>query len=305
MTRLATCEGGTRLVRCGERVQLCGTTGLACGSLGRHFACPEPNAELAEIVDTVYPGHRWAFAARWGTTNITADREPFPSNRYTGTYTTTLDDFDRWVGVFGLSIQWGRPPTIAEVIADAGLAAFDVITRIGEPRGVGGAIGRFYMAMTQETGTGAIGGTLSAGDLPTASNRLGVTWETMTGGCSFTENPRPDLGYTDVQFQRLTGDATTAAAQQGRERFVNDPSGTAYPGLADGARVFAEFTERAVTVTRIGDAVALPDNWEGPADGLVCPDDGGGIDPQGGPGNAAAIAGLEAIDPLRRPGCCG
>ena len=303
--RVGLCSSGTRLLRCGNRLQPCGAVDLACGSIGRHFECPALDNVLPDQVENVYAGHRWSFEAWRGRVITTADREPFPGTGYTGTYTVNRTYTDRWFGVFGLAIQWGRAPTDAEVIAQAGLGDWDVIAELGEPRGVGGAIGRFYLAFTQDTGTGDLAGLLQALDLLPSSNQLGVQWTAPTGPCERLEFPEPQLGRTRYVGGWLEGDALAASVKQGFGSYVNDDTGQAsfaYPGLADRALIVEDATEQALTVQRVGDPVELPGDWEGPPDGLVCPE---APPAPAADGNEQAIAGMMGRDPVAREGCCG
>lgn len=312
MSRLATCSDGTRLVRCGDRVQIC-TAGLVCGSVSTHYTCPSnDDVPPTEIVGT-HAGHRWSFEAWNSRTVVTADQLPFPDLTYTGTYTTERTYNARVVGVFGVSVQWGRPPTLPEVYADAGLSGYAAgNVQLGDPRPIGGAFGVFYLGYDVLNGTASgLDALLAPADADAGSGRLGVAWR-MPGeqaACSWTVTDDVAQGRRRRLGDWIEGDAFAAYVRSGRETY--DLLGDEFTpdGLEDGGLLTADYNEQAAVVQRVGGPVELPDAWEGPADGLVCPDDGGGgIDPEpggGGSGNAAAIEAAAGVDPLRRPGCCG
>lgn len=317
MTRLATCSDGVRLVRCGNRVQLCGDAGLTCGTEAAWYNCATPRANV-ELGQAIVPGHLFTFRAATAGVQVIADFTL--GGGYPGTYTETLNTTVQFDGVFGLAVQWGRPPTVPEVYSEHNLASgYDSVT-VGEPRPVGpSAFGRFFYAWAGSPAyqlyadSPAALGFTAADRTNVDGNPLGVAYQVnvaTVSRCTLSIITRAAQGVEDHTFERVLGDSSEGRYEAGTERYDIEGDGWQWPGytdgirqnLPDGALISGSYTRTFAQVDRVGDPVNLPSNWEGPPNGLVCPDEPA---PASADPNAEAIAATLEADPLRRGGCCG
>lgn len=302
MTRLATCNGGTRLVRCGDRVQLCGDTpgSSSCDALVILHECPSPlpstptdPPEVERLTPRVQV-YEWTFSYYWEV-------------EYPDGEVQILVDWAS-AGIFGFAFQWGRPPTDAEVrqtwgIDPAWTGATNWVSN-GTPAGSAHEVALFrYGGITRnEAGSFPFNAQTNPVGCEVYSNTLrgsgpgSILYRNFVRTFSAEPPATPGDPVQCYSFDDgLTNNRWTVSVTRGGgevESVYTRSSASSYD-VSTRERRF-RLVPRSPWMTHL-------DTWDGPPDFTVCTDAAAARTDA----NAAAIQGMEAQNPLRRPGCCG
>jgi len=318
MTRLATCEGGTRLVRCGNRVQVCtDQRPTTCDGSITTYRCPcisdtydHDMPECNVVVDRVIPWRAQVIEWEWEWEYI--------EERVRSYGTSELVRRSHIGGIAGYAFAWGRYPTIQEIRDNYGIAEGewgDETFVIYPPYQFGEyTTGTFFAQRVIEEENGALGfqfypnryGSIELSWLPYHYYKINVSMSGPVLG------PRT-LDCFDAAFEHyayfIEAKRTFTTEVSGDERvfkqtteFFRRDTNISTPDTDNSTIIENEVT----TVRILHEFPHLMDTWTGPQDWTPCePVPEGPAQPASTDPNAEAIARQQQLDPQNRPGCCG